>query len=296
MKNKISLLELYNSLKRPLILDGAMGSLLLEKGIKNHPVLWTALSNIENPDIVRSIHCEYINAGADIITTNTFRTNPYAIKKSQVNFGVENFVKSAVQLAKDARQNKKILIAGSNAPAEDCYQRERTISIEELIYNHKLHIDLLWKNSVDIIWNETQSHKDEIEIICKYCSENKIPFVINLFFDDDLKILSGEDLKEIVDFIINYDPVAIGFNCIKPSTFFSYIEKYNLPERWGVYFNCGSGEFTDENISCGINPKIYVDIIKKLIDLNPIFIGSCCGSNPEHTKAIKNFVNEVYRN
>ncbi|MDH7605203.1 MAG: homocysteine S-methyltransferase family protein [Melioribacter sp.] len=294
MKEKINLIDLYNQLKRPLILDGAMGSLLIEKGIKNHPVLWTSLSNLENPGTVKSIHLEYINSGADIITTNTFRTNPISVKKSNENIDIYEFVKSAIQLAKDARNYKKIIIAGSNAPAEDCYQKERTISKSELEYNHKTHIKILWDNSVDIIWNETQSHMDEIEIICKYCSDNNIPFIVSLFFDDNLKILSGENLVDVVNYINSHDAIAVGFNCVKPETFFKYIEKYSLPERWGFYFNCGAGNYSDEFITCGITPKHYAKITKQLLPFNPIFIGSCCGSNPEHTKAIKELLNEIY--
>ncbi len=294
MKEKINLIDLYNHLNRPLILDGAMGSLLIDRGIKNHPVLWTSLSNLTNPEMVKLIHLEYINNGADIITTNTFRTNPISVKKSNENIDIYEFVKNAIQLSKNARNNKRIIIAGSNAPAEDCYQKERTISINDLEYNHKTHIDILWSNSVDIIWNETQSHLDEIEIICKYCSENNIPFVVSLFFDENLKILSGENLIDVVNYINSFNPVATGFNCIKPETFFKYVEKYSLPERWGFYFNCGAGDYSDEIITCGINPEHYVEITKKLLPLNPIFIGSCCGSNPAHTKAIKELLNEIY--
>jgi len=294
MKEKINFIDLYNQLKRPLILDGAMGSLLIEKGITNHPVLWTSLSNLENPETVKSIHLEYIKNGADIITTNTFRTNPISVKKSNENIDINEFVKKAVQLAKEARDNKRVIIAGSNAPAEDCYQKDRTISTRELEYNHKTHIQILWDSSVDIIWNETQSHMDEIKIICKYCSENKIPFIVSLFFDDNLKILSGENLVDVVNYIISHDTAAVGFNCIKPEIFFKYIEKYSLPERWGFYFNCGAGNYTDEFITCGISPEHYVEITKQLLPFNPIFIGSCCGSNPKHTKAIKELLNEIY--
>ncbi len=296
MKNRINLLDMHQKLKRPLILDGAMGSLLLEKGINNHLLLWTALSNIEKPDIVKSLHIEYINAGADIITTNTFRTNPYVIKKSNINISTSEFVKIAVSIAKSAHNSKEVIIAGSNAPAEDCYQKERTISYEELIYNHSTHINELWENSVDVIWNETQSHKDEIEIICNICHQHKLPYIISLYFDDNLKILSGENLYEIVDFIKPFEPLAVGFNCIKPMTFFNYIEKYTLPEKWGFYFNCGAGDYQDDFIICGISPEKYINIIKPLLDLKPLFIGTCCGSNPFHTKAIKELLNETYRN
>ncbi|MEG8947368.1 homocysteine S-methyltransferase family protein [Rosettibacter firmus] len=296
MSERLNLLKLHNQLKRPLILDGAMGSLLIDKGVISHPLLWTALSNINNPDLVKNIHYEYIKSGAEIIITNTFRTNPYVINKSNMNINTNDIVKKAIEIAFESRGEKEIIIAGSNAPAEDCYQRERTISYKELEYNHKTHIDILWENNVDIIWNETQSHKDEIEIICNHCYKNKIPFVVSLFFDEDLKILSGEYLYDIVEYINSFEPAAIGFNCIKPSAFIKYIEKYSLPPRWGFYFNCGAGNYNDENIVCGISPENYVNIVKSLLDLKPIFVGTCCGSNPSHIKAIKDLFNEIYRN
>lgn len=295
-RKRINIIEKYSELNRPLILDGAMGSLLLEKGITNHPILWTALANIEKSEIVKNIHIDYIDAGAEIITTNTFRTNPYSIKKSNLNISAAEFVKTAINNALDAINDNEVIIAGSNAPAEDCYQKERTISFNELESNHKIHIELLWESTVDIIWNETQSHRDEIEIICKYCYENKIPYVVNLFFDKNLKILSGEDLIEIIELISSWDPIAIGFNCIKPETFYKYIEKYSLPLRWGFYFNCGAGNYTDETITCGISPNSYIEYIKPLLEYKPLFIGTCCGSSPLHTKSVKEFFNALYRN
>ena len=196
---RIDLVQKYKSRNLPLVLDGAMGSLLQQKGLPSDKYLWYSKQNLDNPDIVRNIHLEYIDAGADIITTNTFRTNPAALKLSGYNIDLKSFVKSGVDIADSARGNEEIIIAGSNTSAEDCYQIERTVSHTELDYNHKKHIDYLWEAGSDIIWNETHSHWDEIEIVCKYCSDNLIPFIISFYFTDDLKILSGEPLNEAVE-------------------------------------------------------------------------------------------------
>ncbi len=293
---RFNLLERFNELNRPLILDGAMGSLLQQKGIEGDPVLWYSKINFDNPKLVKTIHEEYINAGADIITTNTFRTNPAAIKLSGHKIDETDFVKKSVRIAVDARNDKKIIIAGSNAPAEDCYQKERTISKFNLEYNHKKHIELLWESGADIIWNETHSHWDEIEIICKFCSTNSLPFAVNLYFEESLTLLSGEPLFEVVDFINEFKPEAIGFNCIKPEIFTKYFQNNYINGNWGFYFNCGAGNINDEHILCGINPQEYLNEIKNILPGRPAFIGSCCGSSPLHTKAIKDYLNEVYRN
>ena len=291
--SRIDLIQMHKRIKRPLILDGAMGSLLQRQGIKIDEFLWASKANIENPETIIDIHKSYIEVGADIITTNTFRTNPNAYKQTYLNISNETFVKQSVALAIKAREDKEIIIAGSNPPAEDCYQSERTISNTELEYNHKTHIQMLWDSGLDIIWNETISHMDEIVIICDYCSEKNIPFVINFFFTDDLKLLSGETLLQAVDYVLRFYPVAIGYNCITPSTF-SKNRFLNFNHPWGFYLNCGSGDYNDKDIECSINAKDYLIFIKPYIHQQPLFIGSCCGSTPDHIKVIKEFFNEVY--
>ncbi len=295
-RTKIDIIGKQADADRPLILDGAIGSLLVSKGIPSDKFLWSSVANIQNPESVVELHREYIQAGADIITTNTFRTNPAALKKSSSKISEEDFVKAGVNIAMEAVHKDQIIIAGSNAPAEDCYQKERTITKNELEYNHNKHIELLWNYGCDIIWNETQSHLDEITMICEFCSSNKIPFVLSLYFTEDLKLLDGEKLEYAVKLIEFFSPVAIGFNCIRPKIFYNYIGNNKLPEKWGAYFNCGLGNVNDENISCGIDPTSYTDSITPLLKMNPFFIGSCCGSSPSHTRALKGKINEVYRN
>ncbi|NLT49295.1 MAG: homocysteine S-methyltransferase family protein, partial [Ignavibacteria bacterium] len=173
---------------RPLVLDGATGTQLIERGIEQDNSLWTSLANLNSPDIVQKVHEDYICAGADIITTNTFRTNPAATEKYGKVFS-EKMVEAALQIAFDAAAGRDIIIAGCNPPAEDCYQQERKLSENELKNNHQEHITLLWEYGSDIILNETQSHLDEILIICKICSSMQIPFIISMLIDENLKLL-----------------------------------------------------------------------------------------------------------
>ncbi len=289
LKSDVNIFSLSKRIGRPLILDGAMGSLLQQKGVKSHKDLWMSIANITHPELVIELHKEYINAGADIITTNTFNTNPtdtIGIKKS----GSKQLVKRAVKLAKKAVGDLPVLIAGSNAPAEDCYQTERTISKRELEQNHKKHIDLLMENGVNFILNETHSHLDEIKIITKYCDKNDIPYIMSLFFTDKLRLLSGEKLSEILKFLNDSKALAIGFNCILPSTMEKAKAEIDFPANWGLYLNCGDGSFTDTDIQCGIPPEDYSNIINEYRKLSPSYVGSCCGSAPEHIKEIKKVI------
>jgi len=287
---------------RPLILDGAIGTLLQERKIPIDEILWSSGVNLNFPKEVIRLHKDYIESGAEVITTNTFRTNPTSYNRSNMQVTNKNFVKNSVNLALEAMGEKEIIIAGSNAPAEDCYQAERTISKRELEYNHKKHIEWLWESGCDIIWNETQSHLDEIEIISNFCSQNSLPFIVSLFFDDNFNLLCNTSLQTAMDVIISYLPLAIGFNCIKPELFFRFAETHELPEKFGVYFNCGTGKITDAHtrinsprlVECGIEPANYIELIKSVLNYKPLFVGSCCGSNPNHTRAIKEYFDNVY--
>lgn len=273
-------------ISRPLLLDGAMGSLLQQKGVKSKGELWTALANISQPELVFKIHKSYIKAGADIITTNTFRTNPVAVN-SQSIIKFEQFVKASVQLAKDAAGGHNMLIAGSNAPAEDCYQIERTITRKDLEYNHKQHIDELMKNGCDFVLNETQSHFDEIKIICGYCYSKRIPFVLSLLVNDKLTLLSGEKLDEVIKYILSKNPLAIGFNCFAPRIFDLLRTKIQVDFNWGLYLNLFGGDHTSPKMVTSLSPNLYSKFISKHLIMRPSFVGGCCGSTPNHIKKLR---------
>jgi len=222
--------------KRPLILDGAMGSLLQQKGFESGGASWMTEVNEKHPDKIIEIHKQYIEAGADILTTNTFRTNPAAFDKSGA-VNVSEYVKNAVKLTKEAVGESYVIIAGSNPPAEDCYQTERLINNEILKLNHHNHIDLLIDNGVDFILNETFSHLDEIMLVCEYCSSKNIPYIICLYLTDELCLLSGETLEDVLNIIGEHNPLAIGLNCISPEHFEKAFKYMDLNYNWGFYLN-----------------------------------------------------------
>ncbi|HSD65009.1 MAG TPA: homocysteine S-methyltransferase family protein, partial [Ignavibacteriaceae bacterium] len=114
---RINPFSLSKRIKRPLILDGAMGSLLQQNDVPIDKKAWVTFANIEYPDKVLKIHRDYVKAGADIITTNTFRTNPAALTEYCSTKQIK-ILRAAVMLAEEAVQNEPVFIAGSNAPAE----------------------------------------------------------------------------------------------------------------------------------------------------------------------------------
>ena len=276
--------------EKPLILDGAMGSLLQQMGYKQDSNIWMTPLNRSLPEIIKSVHKSYIDSGANIITTNTFRTNPSAVSKAGI-LNSAPLVKEAVNLVKESVKELPVYIAGANAPAEDSYQKIRNLSYNQLEMNHKIHIDLLKENGVHFILNETQSHFDEIKIICQHCQSNNIPYVISILFDEDLNIISGESVGYVLKFIREHEPLAIGFNCIAPRLFEHLMQILEIDFNWGFYLNCGGEDYFKRKIETLVDPILYLQIIEKYITFNPSFIGGCCGSTPAHIKAIKKFLN-----
>jgi methionine synthase I (cobalamin-dependent) len=288
---------LAKKMNRPLILDGAIGSLLQSRGVPRDEHLWMCLANITHPDSVIELHREYINAGADIITTNTFRTNPtankgYSSSANKMDIKLDSFISKSVDLALTAAAGTAALIAGSNPPAEDCYQKDTHLTIDDYFWNHETHIKKLFDSNCHFILNETHSHLNEIETVSSICNREKIPFVVSLFFDEDFNLLSGQPVEKAIDVVLKNDPLAISFNCIKPETFLSFIKKREFEFDWGVYLNCGSGELRDDINSSGISPDEYKEIIREVLKYNPSFIGGCCGTSPEHIKKIKELIDE----
>ncbi|MCH7774023.1 MAG: homocysteine S-methyltransferase family protein [Bacteroidetes bacterium] len=278
--------------RRPLILDGAMGSLLQQKGFESGGASWMTEINEKNPEKIIEIHKEYIVAGADIITTNTFRTNPAAFDAAEAK-NISKYVENAVKLAKESVRNSSVIIAGSNPPAEDCYQSERLINNKILKLNHHNHIDLLINNGVDFILNETFSHLDEIMLVCDYCWSENIPYIISLYLNDELRLLSGETLKDTLNFIRARNPLAIGINCISSENFEKAFKNMDINYNWGFYLNCGFNEHHVNEIKCRVSPKTYGEIVKKYLEYQPSFIGACCGSSPKHIKTIKRILDET---
>lgn len=277
---------------KPLLFDGANGSVLTQLDNAESHVLWSSSLLFTQPYEVYQLHKEYVTAGADIITTNTFRTNPVAVRRSGVQHIFSHLVGQAVDLAREAVKGTCILVAGSNPPAEDCYQRERTITFQQMQNNHLAHIDALMEGGVDLILNETFSHLDEIRVVNTYCSSRDIPFIISLYFDDSGRILSGERVQEVIDEIKDSGAMGIGFNCIKPSAFRRFVEGLHLPEQWGFYLNCGIGDTTDGTIKEAISPAVYASFVESFLNLGPTFVGACCGSTPAHIREMRKLLDQ----
>lgn len=277
--------------KTPLVLDGAIGSLLLQQGIPAHNELWLSFAPLQ---AVENVHRIYIEAGADIITTNTFRTNPAAFTAAGITSGRKELVTAMVRCAMQAREGNDIIIAGSNAPAEDCYSPVRTLTYNQLYENHSVHIAELCEAGVDCILNETIGMYDEALIIAKICSDYKIPFIISLLVTAEGTLLSGERASDVLAEVKAFNPLALSVNCVTPGTITLMLPALIQTGSYGFYANCAGNPLNaGDEFKCTLSSGEYLRYVTEVIassEVSPAFTGTCCGSSPVHTAALAKYV------
>lgn len=283
--------------KNLLIKDGAIGTELERRGVDIGLPLWSANSLIGSPDAVFQIHRDYIEAGADVIVTNTFRTNRRAFRSAQLQDRSFELTQTAVELAHQARNRfsrKEILIAGCIAPVEDCYKPELVPSEQELFDEHAEHCERLVKLDVDFLLVETMTTIREAFAAGKAAKCTGREFVISFSCKQDGTLYGGESLADAVTAVARLEPAIISLNCISPRYLTPLIKKlqlaiHNLQSEipFGVYGNVGKPDVREGKMIIDVEPYEYVDFAKEWRDLGAVMIGGCCGTTPEYIRLLQ---------
>ena len=298
----------YNLIKQRLenndiiILDGAIGAELEKKGAKMHKDLWCGTCSVESPDLVKKVHEEYILAGADIITTNTYATTPIAMKQYGFDNQVNEFNKKSVQLAKEAikNSNKDIAIAGSVSTFGSLYK----YGLEAMKPGFKEQLNILSNEGVDLIILEAMSSQaDIVETIVECSSQTKLPvwLSISCVIDDNTnKVMLGfsdtfdtdtnvyEDFETSMDNFskIHQGPILIAHSDIEVTGQAIKIAKKKFNGVLGAYPNRGHYEKPHWKFVDNITPSEYLEKAKSWVGNGTQIIGGCCGVGVEEIKAI----------
>ena len=294
MKNLSQILKNSNV----IILDSAMGTELQSRDIDISLPLWSARALIVKPDTVRQIHIDNIDAGADIITTNTFRTQRRTFEKAGYKHEGLNFdgtarelTKIAVDLAKEAVliTNDNVLIAGSVAPLEDCYRPDLVPDTDTLCTEHNEHILNLLDAGVDFILAETMNSIREISAVVNQIHQTGREYCISLLCKNDKELLSGELISDAVKIIEKFTPIAVMINCIHPVRIEPVIKmlKSLTNITLGVYANIGEiDQSGGSTFRKSVTPDKYYEFALLWKDLGVKIIGGCCGTGPDYIKKI----------
>lgn len=271
------------------ILDGPMGTELDRRGLDTTLPLWSARTLIEDPEQVKKVHIEYINAGADIITTNTFRTQDRTITNANLKLkGItgKKLTKVAIDMAQEARNlTRNCLIAGSIAPIEDCYSPELVPTNRILIKEHTNMVSYL-AEGVDLFLIETMNSFREAKVALQATGEYPdIPTFISFTCDTNGNILDGTSWKTVVPYIKEQNHVDVLLvNCSSLKATLKAVEALHSlrVEKFGAYPNFGEVD-KKNGWSSGIIDEKFDNFLAEIVKYDPVIIGTCCGATPKET-------------
>jgi len=278
-----------------IVLDGAMGSELERRGVSTALPLWSAAALDDAPEVVERIHSEYLAAGAQVITTNTFRTNIRALAKAGIAHRARELTHRAVALARRALQTCSApagaLIAGSIAPVEDCYAPALVPSDAELLAEHTILANNLAEAGVDLLLIETQNTIREAVAALRAARATGKPVWVSFTLNAENQLLSGEPLSEAVRAVLPWQPSAVLVNCIPVAQVAPVVKQLRalVPAHVaiGAYANAGrideDGQWTMEG---GVLPDDYAKAAREWRALGATIIGGCCGTTPAHIAAL----------
>jgi S-methylmethionine-dependent homocysteine/selenocysteine methylase len=275
------------------VLDGAGGTELERRGYVDRRRLWSAGAIQEAPQLVVEIHREYIDAGAQVITTQTFTCCRRRFRKVGAEELFEPVTRQGVALAVQARRDAgrpDVLIAGSLSPLEHCYHPELAPRGDDSYGEHLESVRLLADAGADFLIVETMNTIDEARAALRAAKTSGLDVVVGFCCGRGGRLLSGEPVREAVQALDPLAPAAYAINCTPAPLTTRALADLGAATRtpFGAYANVG--EWSDgmwarvfgEDVVFNVDPDAYRQHAMGWRELGAVFLGGCCGTRPEH--------------
>ncbi len=267
-----------------LIFDGAMGTSLQKYGLSAGEL--PEMLNFSHPETVAKIHKEYLEAGADVVTCNTFGANRLKLGEKAT---VESVVTAAVKIAKDAGAKCVALDLG---PTGQVLEPIGTLSFEEAYDLYKEQVAAGVKAGADMVIIETMSDLLETKAAVLAVKENSsLPLFVTMTFGEDGRTFMGTSPENAAITLSALGADAVGVNCsLGPNELLGVVEKICKYSAVPVIVqpNAGLPKVVDGKTVFEVTPEDYAEAIEKMIEMGVSIIGGCCGTTPEHIRAVKN--------
>ena len=284
------------SKKKIIVADGATGTNLIQRGLERGVTAedWV----IDNPEKIKKLHLDFIEAGAEIILTSTFGGSEIRLEQSGLRDKYEQVNHAAVTLAKEAVKNTRVLIAGSMGPLGQMIKPLGTLEIRKAESYYARQASALCAAGVDIIVIETQfdltEAKAAINGVKSSCQQ---ALVCSFSFDRGVKTMMGVSPSSFVKEVGGLGLSAIGINCGKSLNDNSNaLKELSNSTEIPIWFKPNAGlPHLDEdgNPTYDITPDQMAENVAAWIESGARIIGGCCGTTPEHLKAIANVVSAL---
>ncbi len=287
--NKDKFINLLN--ERILFLDGAYGTEFLKLGLKEK--LFENL-NITDPQVVRLLHKNYLNAGANIIITNTFSANILKLKSYNLAENFEKINEYGVKIAKSIAKDDA-LVFGDIGPTGVLLEPFGTLSFDEAYNIFKIQVKILIENGVDGIILETFTDIKELKsAICAVRDlDNQIPLIAQMTFQENGTTITGTSVEIFCSLINDLNVDVAGINCfLNPENILPILNQ--LIKFCNKYIsiepNAGNPKFQNGILTYDTDPLGFSLYSKEFAEIGANIIGGCCGTGPEH---IKNIVKSI---
>lgn len=268
-----------------LITDGAMGTYYSK--ITGDNKSFCEFANLNNAGIIKSIHNEYIEAGAKLIRTNTFSANAITLDVSREE--LENIIKRGYEIAKEAVDGKEVFVAADIGPI-NISGIDKTV--EDVYNEYKFIVNTFMSEGADIFVFETLSNLNCLEEIAGYIKKkNKSAFVLTQFaVMQDGYTRDGVSINGIVSKIREIKDIdAFGFNCGSgPAHLYSMLKKLNIYREniISALPNAGYPEIVNERMVYIDNPDYFSDKMLSIKKSGAKIVGGCCGTTPRHIREL----------
>ncbi len=281
-------MSLKERLKEGIIVgDGAMGTLLYQEGIHG---CFEEL-NITAPEKISRVHQAYIEAGAEIIQTNTYAANRHKLARYQQENNVKEINEAAVAIAVKAAAGKAYTAATIGGVATMHQEKE---PLEERVASLKEQADILLDTNVDGFLLETFYDFQELIELLKYLRPlTEKPIIAQATLGDIGVLHTGRHLQEALEELEALGADVAGVNCrMGPYHMLQSLEEISLLKTAGisVYPNASLPNVRDGRFSYQSNPTYFGDMTKALVEEGVVLLGGCCGTTPDHIRAIREAV------
>ena len=278
-----------------LLFDGAMGTMLYAKGVFINRCFDEL--NLSAADLVRSVHDEYADAGAEVLETNTFGANRIKLAPHGIEEKVRDINARGVEIARRAAEKRDLLVAGSVGPLGKVVSPSGPITVDEAKQIFSEQITALADAGADLIIIETFSSICELAAaVVAAKSVTDVPVMAQLSLDEPDEELAEEQLNMLTRIADAHDLPAIGVNCgMGPQGIFEAVRKLaNLTNRKiSAQPNAGEPRLHEARTIYMATPEYMAEYAKRLVKAGASLIGGCCGSTPDHTRAMRNAVRAI---
>ncbi|WP_193368224.1 betaine--homocysteine S-methyltransferase [Pelagibius marinus] len=278
-----------------LLADGATGTNFFAMGLQHGdaPELW----NLERPDDVVKHYRSFIDAGSDIVLTNTFGGTANRLKLHKAEDRVFEINKAAAELAHraaDEAGREDVIVAGSMGPTGDLFEPLGPLTIEAGAKAFEEQAKGLAAGGADVAWIETMSSVDEVKAAVMGATAAGLPYVVTLSFDTNGRTMMGVTPAQLAQLAheLQPRPLAFGGNCgTGASELMAALLNLESAKAEGDVLvaksNCGIPQYVDGEIEYSGTPELMADYARLALDAGVRIIGGCCGTSPTHIKAMR---------